>query len=77
MWVAASAIGKDTPSNVASRLPERPALLHVGHGLLERDLGDAEAGERDADAVVVEALHHLVEAACPPRPSRWEAGTRT
>ncbi len=49
--------------------PERSALLHVGHGLLEGDLGHAEAGERDDDSVVVEALHDLIEArALRPEP---------
>lgn len=45
------------------RAAEGPPLLRVGHRLLDRDLGDAQAGERDAHAVVVEALHDLVEGA--------------
>src|SRR5512144_310588 len=43
------------------RVAERLPLLHVGDGLLDRLLGHTQAGERDADAVVVEALHDLVE----------------
>src|SRR5690242_6171664 len=42
--------------------PEGLPLLHVGDGLLHGLLRDPEARERDADPVVVEALHDLVEA---------------